>query len=102
MLSLTSRRAERTSGPEKFRRSVKEDFFNTLGQKRTSAQATADVRFRLHNGPGCGRWRRPLSAPKAEVASMTSSRIRNDSGIAGPGALLADNRMPSTSPDGNA
>src|ERR1700686_435752 len=25
---LTSRRAERTSGPEKFRRSVKKDFFN--------------------------------------------------------------------------
>ncbi len=35
MWSLTSRRAERTSGPEKFRWSVKKDFFNTIGAKRT-------------------------------------------------------------------
>jgi hypothetical protein len=32
--TLTSRRAERASGPEKVRRSIKKDFFDSIGQKR--------------------------------------------------------------------
>jgi hypothetical protein len=36
MWSLTSPREGRTSEPEKFHRSVKKDFFNTIGTKRTS------------------------------------------------------------------
>jgi hypothetical protein len=36
MWSLTSPRAERISGPEKSRSSVKKDFFNTICHTRTS------------------------------------------------------------------
>jgi hypothetical protein len=35
MWSLTSPHEERTSGPKKIRSSVKKDFFNTIGAKRT-------------------------------------------------------------------
>jgi hypothetical protein len=35
MWSLTSQHEGRTGGPEKFRSAVKEDFFNTIGTKRT-------------------------------------------------------------------
>jgi hypothetical protein len=43
MWSLTSPRAERTSGPEKFRRSVKKDFFNTIRHERTSAVVPKNI-----------------------------------------------------------
>jgi hypothetical protein len=39
MWSLTSPHEGRTGGPEKFRSAVKEDFFNTIGQKRKFRRA---------------------------------------------------------------
>jgi hypothetical protein len=36
MWSLTSPRADRISGPEKFCSSARKDFFNSIGQERTS------------------------------------------------------------------
>jgi len=38
MWSLTLQREGRTSGPENFCSSVKKDFFNTIGAKRTFAR----------------------------------------------------------------
>jgi hypothetical protein len=40
---VTSRRAERTSGPEKFRWSVKKDFFNTICRYRKLVIRTNDL-----------------------------------------------------------
>jgi len=39
MWSLTSPREGRTSGPKKFRLSTRKDFFNSIGQTRTSRLA---------------------------------------------------------------
>jgi hypothetical protein len=39
MLSLTSQRKRRTSGPENFQSSAKTDFFNTIRQKRPQKSA---------------------------------------------------------------
>jgi hypothetical protein len=46
MWSLTSTRAKRIGGPEKFRPSGEKDFFNTICQKLT--QASSIVMFGFH------------------------------------------------------
>ena len=89
MWSLTWRRAERIRGPEKFRSSVKKDFFNTIDPKRTSAERVETSVFgpRAEDFPARQNVNRlvlRIAHPQQKVICSAACTIAADGLSAGP------------------